>query len=182
MHALADRDFCAALVLSLGHFLWQGTLIAGLAVLMTRRVTSSHLRCRRLVASLTLMALCPVVTIGIHLVKSGPSALPVVAKMTDPVVVPAGDGAIPQLASNGESPLTLKRHPIEVSADPLLTIAVSPVEQPILSTNAGWQRFAPLLMNVYLLGVAGMLLRLVAGLWGGWRLRVRSSPIEDVLL
>jgi hypothetical protein len=63
VNAFIDSDFAARLVLTLGHFLWQGLTAGGLvwiAVLAMRRRTGALARYRLYAAALLMMASCPV--------------------------------------------------------------------------------------------------------------------------
>lgn len=182
MNALADRDFCAALVISLGHFLWQGTLIAGLVALVSRRLKTANARCHVLVAAFCLMAISPFVTLAVRFLVSENNLPSTVAEVQPPAAKShvAGIGRLP---AQSTGPLVPMDVPLGEDLAQLPAVAPNPTAPPIKSSaDIGWQRFAPLMMNVYLLGVAAMLLRLVVGVWGGWRLRHRSTPVEEVAL
>ncbi len=178
MNALADRDFCAALVLSLGHFLWQGTLIAGLAAIVAKRLNTPHGRYNVLVAAFGLMAISPLATLTIHHLRLEADVPPVIAQETVPDVT-APIVKTPRQATPSNAMLVpVDPMPIERLAEPQSAqFSNAPIQSPPLET--GWQRFAPLMMNVYLIGVAVMLIRLVAGLWGGWHLRRRSRLVAE---
>jgi hypothetical protein len=62
--AWLDTTFCARLTLTLGHFLWQGLVIAILAMCVGRllRDVSAAARYRVFVVTLLLMVACPPVT------------------------------------------------------------------------------------------------------------------------
>jgi len=62
--AWLDTTFCARLTLTLGHFLWQGLVIAFLAMCVGRllRGVSAAARYRVFAVALLLMAACPPVT------------------------------------------------------------------------------------------------------------------------
>lgn len=182
MNALADRDFCAALVISLGHFLWQGALIAGLVALVSRRLKTANARCNVLVAAFCLMAISPFVTLTVRYLVSENNLPSTVAEIQPPA-------ASSHVTDPGRLPAQSTGPFVPIDGPPDEHLAQSPAVAPIptappitSSADKGWQRFAPLMMNVYLLGVAAMLLRLVVGVWGGWRLRHRSTPVEEVAL
>lgn len=182
MNALADRDFCAALVISLGHFLWQGALIAGVVALVARRLKTANARCNVLVAAFCLMAISPFVTLGVRYVVSENDPPSTVAEIP-PLAANSHVADLERLPAQSTGSLVPVDGPPEGQLAQLPVVAPIPTAPPIKSSaNNGWQRFAPLMMNVYLLGVAAMLLRLVVGVWGGWRLRHRSTPVEEVAL
>lgn len=182
MNALADRDFCAALVISLGHFLWQGMLIAGLVAIAVRRLKSARARYNVLAAAFCLMAVSPFATLAIrNLVVENSPPLAATNEMPVDAAPLIADASQPSGQSNG-SLVPIEVSHVEQHAGPPAATPI-PTAPPITSSaDNGWQRFAPLMMNVYLLGVAAMLLRLVVGVWGGWRLRHRSTPVEEVAL
>ena len=187
MNLLTDRDFCAALVLSLGHFLWQGLVIAALAAVVTRRFKTAHGRYVGLVAVLSLMAVCPSLTLAVVAVRAERPAPPVVPAPKIVIAEPVVD-VPPVTVPTAETPADVEPMQRPIAADgPLPTIAPPPVlekiaETPAAPSDSSWQRFAPLMTDVYLLGVMAMLLRLTVGLWGGWQLRRRSIPVTDAAL
>ena len=63
MNSLFLRDLCAALVLSFGHFLWIGTLIAVVSAVAVRRRKSADARYRVWLAGLIAMAASPFITL-----------------------------------------------------------------------------------------------------------------------
>src|SRR5579872_5928775 len=63
MTLLTNRDFSTALILSLGHFLWQGAVVAAIAWLVARQCKTVHARYRVFVGGLLLMASCVPVTL-----------------------------------------------------------------------------------------------------------------------
>ncbi|MDB5339888.1 MAG: blaR1 8 [Planctomycetaceae bacterium] len=177
MNALADRDFCAALVLSLGHFLWQGTLIAALSALVTRHVRGSQTRYNILLGALALMAVSPLATLAIGNLRFEQRVAPATVtgipryKASAPQFIPVGE----TLPSHLPSALPRETEPV-ITAESSLTTPVIPTR------DSPWHRFLPWLVNFYLAGVAMMLLRLTVGLWGGWKLRRRSSPVAETAL
>ncbi|MBC8117654.1 MAG: hypothetical protein H7062_24960, partial [Candidatus Saccharimonas sp.] len=78
MNSLFSRDLCAALVLSFGHFLWIGTLIAVVAAIAVRRQRTAEARYRVWLAALMAMAVSPFVTLTV--LQSMPTAVPVAIK------------------------------------------------------------------------------------------------------
>ncbi|HLQ45492.1 MAG TPA: hypothetical protein VK137_12225, partial [Planctomycetaceae bacterium] len=64
MPAWLQRDWCSSFVLALGHFLWQGTLIAIVLAIALRAVKTISVRYWLSFAALLLMAVSPVVTLG----------------------------------------------------------------------------------------------------------------------
>lgn len=179
MLGLLDREICAALVMTFAHFIWQGSLIAGLAVFATRMFRTPHRRYLVLVHAFLLMTTSPVIT---FLIQPSPNSLEA-GRSTHPRasrLAPASDGK--RIISS--TPQRLLSAP-DFPQRPLSSGTVSPK----MNQDAGpfgtaqmdfdWKRLAPFLTQVYLFGVVLMLIRLSIGLWGGRRLRLLSVPIED---
>jgi len=184
-----NGDACVRLTLTLVHFLWQGTavaLLAGLAMLALRRA-SPRLRYGVLVAALALMTACVPVTFAV-LDVPGVSAPP-----------ERVSGMEPGLPAEVEGPPTLETlspplpttdvavGPVGIASEPALPAAADDKpEIPVAATVEAadqpadrWQRVAPYVAAVYLVGVLAMLGRLALGLGGGRRLRRRSQPVQE---
>jgi beta-lactamase regulating signal transducer with metallopeptidase domain len=189
MNTLTDRDFCAALVLSLGHFLWQGLFVAAVTAIVVRRPKTARGRYAVLVAALGLMAVCPLLTLAVVTVwgeRANPP--PVVASAPNPLVAQPAIDVPHNTAFSAETDSHPKSMPQPIAADVTSPTAEPPAAAkeaagtPVPPGESSWQRFAPLMTDVYLLGVMAMLLRLTVGLWGGWQLRRRSIPVTDAAL
>ena len=181
-----QRDWCSSFVLTLGHFLWQGMLIAGLLAIALRVVRSVAARYWLSLVALLLMAVCPIATLGWLLLPESPAA----------VVAPAivREEPVPTQAMMPVAPIEEPVDVADVSNVPVMPSSSPPLEldadgsrqsrnlQQATDDRSWWQQFAPHLMATYLGGVALMLLRLVVGLWGGRRLRRRVQLIEDSTL
>ena len=187
MNLLTDREFCAALVLSLGHFLWQGLVVAVLSAVATRSLKSASVRYAGLLLAFGVMAISPIVTL---VMLAAPARSPSIAPVSPAIRPMAADTLVevpvatrptidgqtdfdPTPQKSGpvpESPPAAQRAPggFEGEAEPAVP-----------SADSSWRWFAPLMTDVYLLGVMAMLLRLTVGLWGGWRLRRNSMPVSD---
>ena len=187
MNLLTDREFCAALVLSLGHFLWQGLVVAVLSAVATRSLKSASIRYAGLLLAFGVMAISPIVTL---VMLAAPARSPSIAPVSPAIRPMAADTLVevpvatrptidgqtdfdPTPQKSGpvpESPPAAQRAPggFEGEAEPAVP-----------SADSSWRWFAPLMTDVYLLGVMAMLLRLTVGLWGGWRLRRNSMPVSD---
>src|SRR5216684_1439179 len=63
MPAWLQRDWCSSFVLTLGHFLWQGMLIAVVLAIALRATKAVSVRYWLSLAALLLMAVSPVVTL-----------------------------------------------------------------------------------------------------------------------
>ena len=160
--------FCLRLTETLGHFLWQGTIIAlltaGIALALRRR--SSHLRYGIFLAALLVMAACPPVTFFLFTrPASEPAPSPAAIPMTQTITItnspPAPSNALPELNRPKK--------------------AENPQPEPATQTTTrfNWQPFTPYAAAAYLAGVAVMLARLLVGLYGGKKLRRASEPVDD---
>ncbi len=191
MRTFLDSPLCTQLVLTLGHFLWQGVLIGVLVWLVSfaLRRRSAAARYRLLFLALIVLAACPVLTFT--WVVSDPPRL----ASLEPSVLnePAGLDDSSQVSSpsvatdDSESTTTMTEFvagaddrngfPSERSAlgtATEVTGSQASASQPLL------RRLAPWLLSVYLAGVLLMLIRLLLGLRGGGRLRRHSQPVTDV--
>ncbi|MBC7819310.1 MAG: M48 family metalloprotease, partial [Planctomycetaceae bacterium] len=179
MPAWLQRDWCSSFVLTLGHFLWQGTLIAVVLAIALRAVKTVSVRYWLSLAALLLMAACPMTTLG-WLVRP---VSHVAMFDTQPVVREEAE-PIPQVAAEAHV-ANATPFPDELpQAEPIDLRPREPVAMPVpqstpVDERSWWQRFAPQLTTTYLCGVGLMLLRLAIGLWGGRRLRRRTKPVTD---
>ncbi len=189
MPAWLQQDWCSSFVLTLGHFVWQGALIAVVLAIALRAIKSVSIRYWLSLAALLLMAASPVVTLGWLLRPMSSVAMldaPAIAR-EEPApsrpLMPAGtfqESSDVGHVSNVPPNLTLDASRSEESRAVDATGEQRHVEN---VPHVWWQRFAPQLTTAYLCGVGVMLLRLAIGLWGGRRLRRRTKPVtEDSLL
>ena len=192
MNSLFSRDLCAALVLSFGHFLWIGTLIAVVAAAAVRRQRTAEARYRVWLIALMAMAVSPFVTLAV--LQSMPPAAPVVAE-SQPLAAEVRPAPRPETEGNLATHEPLENSPPSMGE----TIPAGGLKQPALTLpddadvaanglarpapapreSAWWRDYAPLVTSLYLIGVALMGLRLAVGLWGGRRLRNRARLITD---
>ena len=179
MPAWPPQEWCLSFVLALGHFLWQGTLIAvGLAIAL-RATKKVPVRYWLSLAALLVMAACPIVTLGWLIQPMSPVATraPLIVReepgsiQSATSVAPTGD--VDDVGHDSNVPVIPPVEPLDFN-----TTASIP-EKPPIDERSWWQKFAPQLTTAYLCGVALMLLRLVFGLWGGRRLRRRVHLIDD---
>ncbi len=177
------RDISAAVVLSMGHFLWQGALVAVLGALVARQIRTANGRYLAHVATLALMMLCPLATFSVfvadlpapRVATSAPAPRNSPPVVTVPTAIPT---AIVGTAPSGPVPTP------RFGPSPQAVVPSIPASTPQTTVRAeiDWQNIARMLTNLYLSGVAVMFLRLMAGLWGGWRLRRSATPVWDVRL
>jgi beta-lactamase regulating signal transducer with metallopeptidase domain len=180
MAAWLQHDWCSSFVLALGHFLWQGTLIALVLAIALRAVKAVSMRYWLSLAALLLMAACPAVTLGWllqparHVATLDP--LPVAREEPAPSqpMIPA---ETVEAASDVGHVSNVPVNPPIAPLDFNTSATISPPTP--ADDRSWWQKFAPQLTTAYLCGVALMLMRLVIGLWGGRRLRRQVRLIDE---
>ncbi len=177
MPAWLQHDWCSSFVLALGHFLWQGTLIAVVLAIALRATKTVSVRYWLSLAALLLMAVSPVVTLGWLLRPMSH----VVTLDAQPIVREEPAPSQPTIPFEETSDVgQVSNLPVSPPIPPLDFNTTAPIQPPApADERSWWQKFAPQLTTTYLCGVALMLLRLVFGLWGGRRLRRRVHLIDD---
>ncbi len=202
MNNLFSRDLCAALVLSFGHFLWIGTLIAVVTAVAVRRQRTAEARYRVWLAALIAMATSPFVTLVVLQsmpsmvtpIEAVPSPTSVMSTAEQQAMAAGGNGADTDVRRMGTPARPLPNDEGQVSSEggragvPILqgglaangsTEQQSTVTDTLQRESAWWRDYAPLVMSLYLIGVALMGLRLSLGLWGGRRLRNKATLITE---
>ena len=183
MPAWLQQDWCSSFVLALGHFVWQGTLIAIVLSIALRATKSVSARYWLSLAALLLMAACPMATLGwlmqpvSHVAALDAISIAREEPAPNQPMNPAGSFEEPSDVGH-----VFNVPVIPTVATPEVTPPVALPSQPLSDVRSWWRRFAPQLTTAYLCGVALMLMRLVIGLWGGRRLRRRVHLIDDVSL
>ena len=188
--------WCDRVVLVLGHFLWQGALIAvvAMAAVYFLRKASARARYGVLCAALLGMAACPMATLGLLMMEK-PQPGPVADGMVWEIAgEAAGADAIEPPAGLSVEAGSLPGGPAEVPPEaaasrmaPMASVPGSPADSvagPAIMGEADaemepgprWQAWAA---GAYGLGVVLMLGRLVLGVYGGRRLRRGSFPVDD---
>ena len=198
------NSIATQVLLTMVHFLWQGAVLFGVAVLVTvvLRRRSPNLRYGIQLALLLLMAVCPVVTFFVAIVPPDPQvALQFAPKEpTESVTIiisePTGDASEPEwtaLWTVDEERLATEAEKQPAGDTSRAVARDQPAAQPTAARNRasrsvvheilGWCRpHSNLVLRCYLIGVALFLLRLMLGIEGGHRLRRRSVDITDDVL
>lgn len=185
MDKLFWQDLSAALMLSFGHFLWIGALIAMATALVVRQQRTSAGRYQSWLAGFAVMALSPVITLlvlqGIDPALNDIVTQPAPAPSNSPPVAvakPDPPGEVGSLPPGTD--LTTMTVPLDL---PLAATPAALDALPRLATDrresVWWRAYAPLVTYLYLMGVALLGLRLLVGLWGGRRLQRRAIPITE---
>ncbi len=176
MAAWLRYDWCSSLVLALGHFLWQGVLLAALLAVVLKATKNVAVRYWLSLSALLLMAACPVATLAWLAEPASPVEIPAVVDVIAEPLEPTP--LVTQSLSGPDAPdLPM---PIEVESSPNVPDVIpEPVTSMPFDQRSWWQRFAPQLTTAYASGVGLMLLRLAVGLWGGRRLCRRAIPVTD---
>jgi beta-lactamase regulating signal transducer with metallopeptidase domain/tetratricopeptide (TPR) repeat protein len=172
-----DSAFCVRVVLTLLHFLWQGTVVALLIapVVVLLRSASPKVRYNLYVLALFLMALCPLatftflrsMTVGMHHAQDWTVMSPAGLVVPTPVV-----GETPPLQWSLRARVNQPRARLATGPTPTQS-AVQTVGQ------FDWRQYAPHAVVGYLIGVFLMLGRVVLALCGGNRLRRQSQPVTE---
>ncbi len=198
------RDLSAALVLSFGHFLWIGTLIAIVTSITVKRQQTADARYRAWLGGLIAMAASPFVTLVVLMAMPSVDAVPAstpAALVGEPVgAATHGDAADEARRMDalvrplpGDNQVGDGKQHRDVSEDGRTRASIlqgdraanDSDEQRPATTHvsqrepAWWRDYAPLVTSLYLIGVALMGLRLSLGLWGGRRLRNHATLITD---
>ncbi len=195
MNSLLDSELCARLALALGHFVWQGALIAFVAASIAAllRRASANTRCVVWLTALIAMSLAPVITFGV--VNGGRGSSRQFALSDDIEEIRRAEGRQPpdndrwpespgpdgrRLAKNQTGSVASQWQSEDLAlAGSRRTTANESIETLPAPSSSAWQRLAPWTVGAYLVGVCGMLVRLAVGLWGGRALRKRSTPIRS---
>ncbi len=180
MDVWLDPSTCIRLALALGHFLWQGALVAAVAGLLVAvmRHATAKVRYGIWCAALLAMAACPVATFAL---LGGPSetATRAIAPTSS---LPRTEARSVGSARPPQAPGPQRTGPLPVPTDvPQLVQTPSSPGLPTAAKLArvGLVHYAPYVTGAYLLGVGIMLARISLSLVGGGRLRRRSSPVAD---
>ncbi|MFM9962446.1 MAG: M56 family metallopeptidase [Planctomycetaceae bacterium] len=183
MPAWFQQEWCSSFVLTLGHFLWQGTLIAVALAIALRATKFVSARYWLSLTALLLMAACPIVTLGWLMQPVSHVATLDTQAIVREVLAPS-EPMIPVTPTEEASDVGhVSNVPVSPPVAPLDVHDTAPIPPlPPVDERSWWQQFAPQLTTTYLCGVALMLLRLVIGLWGGRRLRRRVHLIDDSAL
>ena len=172
-----DTTLFTRIVLTLGHFVWQGAAIALIVVMLSLVLRNSTARLRYMffLGSLLLMTACPVVTFWfVRPVESGPA----LTQTGGPTLADESDtlGFISDETAAAATPADR----IE-EFEPAMSEAPpdDSVKNGGARVSSRWQWAVPYLTVVYLLGVISLLGRLLLGLQGGRHLRRRSQLIDE---
>ncbi len=189
MYLLLDTQFCLRLALVLGHFLWQGAVLALAAAILAGvlRRASSRIRYGTFVAMLALMCLCPVATYFVAPVPEVSQSVGFVQQKTG--TVPAFRALTPGSPAQDSTPSSFpatasESHPSLVSTSSTQSISPdrhspeSTVPSLSLLNRIDLAPYAPWISLAYLAGVAMMLVRLVLAMRGGRGLRKHAEPID----
>ena len=166
-----DDDFVMRLVYALGHSVWQGLLIVLATTLFTHRSQSATLRYRVSVIAMFLAACCvPVNYLALNQQHDESMSLTSVSSSRS-------------IETNAATIEPIEQRIAE--ALPQAMVASSPVTQITPEPpSASWEAslVGRWILAVYILGVAGMTLRLVLGFARIDALRRRSNVVSEMLL
>jgi beta-lactamase regulating signal transducer with metallopeptidase domain/tetratricopeptide (TPR) repeat protein len=182
-------EYSLRLTLVLGHFLWQGAVVAALAILtaLLLRKTSPRIRYGLFACTLALMAVCPPLT----WFALTPAAPAVIASTPMPFAIAEESTAEPtsiveRTASAtvpAAAPATQDAQPAPHVESPSVPLsAAAPIPVAATTPALDWRVYTPYATYAYLAGVVLMFFRLIIGLYGGHRLRNQSKPVTDSAL
>ncbi len=179
-----DEAICMRLMVTLGHFLWQGLAvgIVALVATMVLRRRSARLRYAVLLGSFLAMTTCPVVTLVVLEAPRGERLT--VKSLQNPPPSPSEfpPGGLDALDSLSQPPVPEKIQPGTGDGEnptPVTPHAATtgPIDRRATGWSDVWQAAIPYLLQVYFCGVLLLVGRLMLGLHGGWRLRRGSRAI-----
>ncbi|QDU56702.1 M56 family metallopeptidase [Aeoliella mucimassa] len=181
---LLDPNTSAWLVESLAHTLWQGTLVAGLAVLATAvlRNRSEQSRYWMHCGAMLLIAACLPLNLWL-LEPSNRNETSGVGQGTQVGLARSNPPLVEAEYLRNTTTAEASHNPIVVGSpteESMLPVAIS--SQPILDQTAPWERVSAWLVSLYIAGLAAMVLRLLFGLYGSHRIRATAQPIRDDIL
>ncbi len=161
--SLLGEEFCRNLVMALAHTLWQGLLVAGLLYAYLRTVPATAANRRYATGAVSLLAIVLGGLLTWSILNYAPAhSAQVIADSTDEIHSPG-------LSTNTPLVVTPSGIPRSEGVSPL-------IQDPDTRDTGHWQVWAT---GAWLIGVAAMLLRAVAIMTGGGRLRKRCVPVED---
>jgi beta-lactamase regulating signal transducer with metallopeptidase domain len=174
-----DESLAFRLVQALVHFLWQGSLVAGVVLLAGTTLTraSAHARYWFYVMAMGVMVACPPVTYGLlGSQQLGEQGISVLERPPAPGAL--GRPAAGTAQSAGGSPVGIPggRTSSNPSSERGLGGWLAPLQRWFLSRLTP---LAPSVLLAYILGVAAMTLRLTTALYGGRQLCQSAIPIGD---
>ncbi|MBN1126495.1 MAG: right-handed parallel beta-helix repeat-containing protein [Sedimentisphaerales bacterium] len=175
-----DSTLCMRLAAALLHFIWQGLLVAIVAVIFARFLgRSSRVRYNIYMFSLMAMVFCVMGTYAFLDDNSGSYDTQIPA---NPSVLSESTGLQESeavLGSRNEAMENDSRLPSEESSKIEATKAPALDVSPIKQGSWNWQILAPYVVAIYWLGVMAMFGRLVIALAGGKRLQRISLAMDD---
>ena len=182
--SLLTPENYAWLVESLAHVLWQGTLIAGLAAIMTftLRLCSPQKRYCVYCAGLLLTAACLPLNIWL-LQPVDPIDQSAVEQDTSlaneaTLIQPASDHASQDAFARSFPPGTFPVHPVTVPVTP----SADTVRSQTLDSSQSFAWAYQWIVLAYVLGIGAMFVRLLMGLYGSQRLRTTARPLNEAKL
>lgn len=173
-----DPRIAGWIAISLVHVLWQGAILAALAMLVTLmlRQQASQLRYSVHCVTLLLIAAC----LPLNLWATAPAA-----EVTPPTVLASTEldsvtAVRPTPASGdvGELIPAATAVPGTVQFDQEVAIGGRFSPERGTAFEAWWPHVSPWVVSAYLFGMAIMTLRLIMGLYGSQRLRTTAQPVK----
>jgi hypothetical protein len=180
-----DRQTCSQVALVLWQVTWSGTVLCGV-VLLGMRWFARTPRARYTLSSAALVVMLLLVPMwafvgagGPNVARTVPSSEEATSLRPEPSVgresfVPPDRGDAAEALAASSSGFEANRR------DPITAPALGSARDRPKGPNSGaWDAAVQEITLAYALGLLAMLVRLVAGVWGGERLRSAGRPVES---
>ncbi len=175
---------------SLAYVLWQGTLIAAIALASGYALRKSSARIRYVTYCFALFAIAACLPINLGMLASGTNLLADAGSATQSPSAPTGGGTAADSLPGTSSALQFREESDAVVANSHALDEHAPIDvEPLAMTRArrpagmaqsSGALFSNWIVALYLLGSGTMTLRLLIGLYHGQQLRRLAKPVEDL--
>jgi len=189
--SLLGDDVSVRWLITLLHFLWQGSVVGGVVAIAGRLLRGASARSRYALYSAALLSL-PVCVAVTFCVVDVPASLQSSSRLESPVDTPAESSALPsqptaitaavEMETAAVTDAPVLSEPVVTGAATMKAVAGDNSESLSYSSLAILSRAAPWIAAAYVVGVACFLLRLSTALWSGHRLRTSTARVTDAKL
>jgi beta-lactamase regulating signal transducer with metallopeptidase domain len=159
IHDWLSDQTAARVAIVLGHFLWQGAIIALIAMTVSTLLRTSAARYATLATALAAMMVCPFITFAVMSIRH---------------------------SSDTAAPIAMDRATISESRESTTTVAPSVMRDPIvvppIETSASPSAVSVTVVELYFIGLGIMGIRLALALRQAHRLRSDALPLESAAL
>jgi formylglycine-generating enzyme required for sulfatase activity len=193
MIQLLDHELLLRIALTLVHVLWQGVAIGAVAAIAATVLRRSSASSRYVLYSVALLCLPICVAVTLATVETPDAWREFGTESTGQTVSPAMTKELAASADGIASYDSLQPSSLDdfdnlialssrsESGEPVVAESRTAMPDKRADTAAAplFAQLSPAIVLAYVAGVSWFLLRLVAGAWGGHRLRVASIPIDN---